>query len=521
MKLGDINNTSEGSTYSDYKDKKTTITLGEKQTLNITIKSTDYQPALGVFIDWNGDHVFSKNEAVTFSSFNADENGATAVAEISVPDFAVIGEHLMRIVAVPYYYTPSPAESFYNGEVEDYTIIVKATPEDPIAAIDKTFIEQQITDNGAETGLKLSNNGNGTLKANISFDYMLPDYPSSKISGNAPKNGFKGIFKTAKKTADRRMAPTRDAATQYVLKYDTDIYDCIGIGNANSATFANMYPGSMLSNLEGMTISSVDVFIGDLPKSTSIVIYGQDKQTKCGELITEQAFTAKEDSWNHVVLDKPVEIGRTDLWIGVKMNQINANGYYIGTDEGPANTGFGDLVNIGGSTWWSMADLGLNYNYCIRANVTGNRTPAINWLNIDKETVEVAPGNTGNVTVGFAPQNLNDGIYEAYIEITGNDPLNRYTKIPVYMIMGKTSSVSLSKDGKSGIMLNGNTLTVKTEKTIGSIRVCDLNGRTVMSGSNGNNEATVDLSTLVKGIYIITVSHTDGTSVSIKIPVLK
>ena len=521
VKLGDINNTSEGSTYSDYSDKKTTITVGEKQTLNITIKTNDYQPTLGVFIDWNGDHAFSSNETVKFTTFTADETGGAAEAEITVPDFATLGEHRMRIVALPYYYTPDPATIFYNGEVEDYTIIVKPSSGTPVATIDRAIIEQQMTDNTASTGVNLNNTGEGTLKANISYDYLLPGFPSINTSKNAPKSGFKGIFKTAKRTAGRQMEPEKDANTQYVLKYDNGQYDCIGIGNAPSAIFANMYPGALLSNLEGMTISSVDVYIGTTPKNASIMIYGQKKQTECGDIITEQSFTPAEYSWNHVVLDKPVVIGSTDLWIGVKMDEINANGYYIGVDEGPASIGFGDVVNIGGSTWWSMADLGLKYNYCIRANVTGNRTPAISWLNIDKETVEVAPESTRNVTVSFAPQNLNDGVYEAFIEITSNDPLNRYTKIPVYMIMGKTSSISFSKNGKSGIMFNGNMLTVKTEKTIGGIRICDLNGRTVMNGHYGSNEATADLSTLGKGIYIVTVNHTDGTSVSIKIPVLK
>ena len=277
----------------------------------------------------------------------------------------------------------------------------------------------------------------------------------------------------------------------------------------------------MLSSLEGMKISSVDVYVGDVPKSASIVIYGQNKQTVCGDLIAEKAFTPKEQSWNRIVLDQPVEIGTTDLWIGVKMNNINASGYYIGADEGPAVVGFGDIVNIGGDTWWSMADLGLNYNYCIRANVTGNRTAAINWLSTDKKSVEVAAGTEGKLNVNFTPQGLKDGLYEAYLEISTNDPLNSFTRIPVYMLNGELTAIGSVEKDNLGITLNGSTVTIKSDKTIAVVNVSDLSGRSVMTTKVNSEEATVNLGSLGKGVYIITATYTDGKSVSVKVPVLK
>lgn len=387
---------------------------------------------------------------------------------------------------------------------------------------DKTVIEQFTDGKDATSVLTLTNNGGGTLNADIDFKYVLPNAPTSNYAAKvAPKAEFKGQLKAARMKAVAQKAPESDPATQYVLKYDSDVYDCIGIGNAPSATFASLYPGAMLSSLKGMTVSSVDVYVGDVPESASIVIYGQKKQSECGDLITEQAFTPKAQSWNHVVLSQPVEIGTTDLWIGVRMENIVATGYYIGVDEGPAVIGFGDLVNIGGSTWWSMADLGLDYNYCIRANVTGDRTPAISWLSTDKKSMEVAAGSEGKLNVSFTPQGLEEGVYEAYLEVSTNDPFNSFIRIPVYMVNGELTAIGSVEQEGLGITLNGGNVTIKGGKTIAALKVSDLTGRCLMTSKPGAEEATVSLSQFAKGVYVITATYADGKSVSVKVPALK
>lgn len=327
--------------------------------------------------------------------------------------------------------------------------------------MESSIIEQSVKDETATQDFSIANSGNSALTVNINMNYVLPGAPTSNYSAKiAPKGEFKGKFKMSDKRMAKRMAPANDSEAQYVLKYSGDNYSKIGLGNASSAIFANMYPGDMLSNIVGMSVSSVDVYVGDAPKSASIVIYGEKSQTKNGELVAEKSFAPVADSWNHVVLDQPIAIDGKDLWVGVKMNELKESDYCIGVDQGPAIVGFGDIVNIGGDTWWSMADLGLDYNYCIRANVTGTRTAAINWLSVDKNNVEVAAGNTEKVNVNFAPQGLAEGIYEAYLDITINDPLNAYTRIPVYMTKGQSSGISLVKDGMSDIVLRGNVLSV-------------------------------------------------------------
>lgn len=525
VKLGDINNTSEGSTYSDFTDKKTTIhTGGETVNLEVSINTQNYEPAFGMFIDWNGDHNFSYDEQVELSEFTATDNSGLAKATISVPETAVAGEHRVRMVAVPYYYNPDPAGSYYYAEVEDYTIVVERAAGSAAATIDKNIVDETVEGGTKTTDITLANNGEGKLTANVALTYYLPDAP--KIGDNAAnaanRAAARGKFNVKAQKVEKKDAPVKDADTQFVLKYDNDIYDCIGLGNASTAIFAGMYPGAMLSNIAGMTVNSVDVYVGpNVPESASIVIYGEGSQDKTGAVIAEKAFTPTADSWNHIMLDNPVTIGSTDLWVGVKMNGLTANGYYIGVDEGPAKVGFSDLVNIGGNTWWSMSDLGLDYNYCIRANVGGTRTPVINWLSVDKENLEVASGSTDKIGLSFATQGLKKGLYEAAIEITTNDPLLKSTVVPVYMVNGDLSAISEIENGKPGIVLNGNVLTVKSAKAVSGVKVTDISGRSMMSAAVNGNEATVDLTAFGKGVYIVTVAHNDGTKISVKVPVIR
>lgn len=523
VKLGDMENTSEGGTYTDYTDKKATIHTGETIKLNVEIQTNDYTPALGVFIDWNGDHNFTYDEAVEFDEFNTTDNSGSASATISVPETAVAGEQRVRLVAVPYYYTPSPADTYYTGEVEDYTIVVERAAGSAAASIGQDVIDETMDGVEKSSTLTIANDGEGKLTVNMEQTYFLPDRP--RIEDNVPnasrRAAVKGKFNVIARTAAAPAAPAKDDATQFVLKYDNDINDCIGLGNASVATFANMYPGAMLSNLEGMTLNSVDVYIGTVPTKASIVIYGQNKQDRNGDLLAEKAFTPVEQSWNHVVLDNPITIGSTDLWIGVRMEGMNSKGYYIGVDNGPAMVGFGDIVNIGGQVWWSMSDLGLDYNYCIRANVAGTRTPVIDWLSLDKNSVEVQPSASENIAVNLSVQGLKQGIYEAQIEVTTNDPLGKKTTIPVYMVNGDIASVSEIETGKLGIVFNGSILTITDVKPLAEIRVTDLSGRCVMNAPADGNEITIDFSALGKGLFIVTAVRNDGTSLSVKVPATK
>ncbi|MFR0835826.1 MAG: hypothetical protein ACLSG8_06470 [Barnesiella sp.] len=110
-----------------------------------------------------------------------------------------------------------------------------------------------------------------------------------------------------------------------------------------------------------------------------------------------------------------------------KFKGFKPNSYQIGSDAGPAIRGFGDIVNVGGSTWWSLADLGMDSNNSLRANITGERTPAISWLTADKRA-GITGANSETVKLTMNATDLKTTLYEAIVEITSNDILNQSVK---------------------------------------------------------------------------------------------
>lgn len=123
--------------------------------------------------------------------------------------------------------------------------------------------------------------------------------------------------------------------------------------------------------------------------------------------------------------------------------------------------------------------------------------------------------------MNFDPQGLEEGLYEAYLEISTNDPLNSFVRIPVYMINGQLSGIGSVENGETSVRLNGSTLTVSGEKAIANIVVTDMSGRTAMTVKADGCEASVSLASLANGLYIATVVYDNGKAVSIKVPVLK
>lgn len=329
---------------------------------------------------------------------------------------------------------------------------------------------------------------------------------------------MKVIRKAAAKTSAN---PAKDDATQYVLRYDNGQYDIIGITNADTAIYANYFPGEMLASLKGMKLSSVDVYVSTPSKKNSIVIFGQKDQSNNGDLLVEQPFQPVKDSWNHVVLDQPITIGDQDLWIGYQATGMIAGTYCIGVDHGNGLCGFGDRTYIGQDIWWSMVDLGMNYNYCLRANVTGERTPAISWLSVADRHIDVANGKTGKVNVSVDASKLDNGLYEAKIEIRTNDALRSVINIPVYVVNGQgTGIISKEYTGGATVRVSGNTLAVSADKNIDRIQVFDLSGRLTQTLSVNGRSYNATLTGLSGSLYIMKISYADGTSSTIKVPVI-
>jgi len=129
VKFNEIDNRS-GITdleYEPFRDMKANVTPG--QTIPITIEGDtggDWSSFATAFIDWNKNGKMDDDgESYPLGSItnSTGEDGEQLISSITVPQNALIGENILRIVMAEIEPT-NPCAALYLGQAEDYTIVV-------------------------------------------------------------------------------------------------------------------------------------------------------------------------------------------------------------------------------------------------------------------------------------------------------------------------------------------------------------------------------------------------------------
>lgn len=81
-----------------------------------------------------------------------------------------------------------------------------------------------------------------------------------------------------------------ESQAEFVLRYDNGLESEVSLSGGSSAVYAQYFPGNMLAGLSGMQISSVDVYINDVPDKAQVVIFGQGSQSNAGNELMRQTF---------------------------------------------------------------------------------------------------------------------------------------------------------------------------------------------------------------------------------------
>lgn len=503
--IGDIDNESGWSLYSDFRNQKTPIALGDTLKLKV-----DYQANNGdffkVYVDWNGNGLF-EDDGEFMGYISKDSTYITVPKGID----ARPGDKCMRLLLSQGDVPPYGVYTF--GETEDYTLTLVKTGDNPAAALSEESFDDTLPAEGTSTLTEeIENQGDKDLSASFSLSYQLPNSPeSTTTTPGAVVSNPDGAPKllVAPLTKTKASEPAQEENTKYVLSYGKGYSG--GIGTASTfVDYAHYYPAEMLSAIKGMTISSVDVYLETAPRKSFVTVRGQYKQQIAGNEILKQQFTPMANSWNHIVLDKPVEIGSQDLWVGVSLEGVKNIASQIGVDSQPAVAGYGDLISTDNNNyWWSLADLGTNHNLLIRANVTGTPTPAINWLALDKSNIALAAGGKDNVTLNVNAKGLTDGVYEATLVVNTNDPLRSVVKVPVAVQVGDPSGISTTSTQSAPLQLlqKGHMLEVATSETVKTVALYATDGR-LLARVNGTKHLFVGA--LPTGMYHVNVTLSNG-----------
>ena len=306
----------------------------------------------------------------------------------------------------------------------------------------------------------------------------------------------------------------------FVLTYAGDYKAATGAAY-QSVRFSHYYPATALAAIKGMKISSIDVYLIDAAKEKSEVCIwkGSAAQMYTSEqVLYSQEFTPVANGWNHIQFKEPFVItAEDDLYIGVRLTGCEELQWEIGIDNNPANLGYGDLMSYGNSpTWWSLADLGADANVLIRANVTGARTPAVDWLKLDKTSDTIAPGGEATLTVTANPWLVDKTVYDGMIRITSNDPLAKGAKIPVYLdnydgTVNGMKFINVDADKNNLRITADRRITVDTDKHVSYMAIFTVDGRQIAMNFDTN---AIDASALQYGVYAVKAVLADGTTVS-------
>jgi hypothetical protein len=128
------------SGYSDYTSMSTTVKKGETHTITVNANTDgSYRIQSKVWIDWNGDCDFDDaDEEYDLGFANTTPDGPTDMSPLSItiPSGATIGSTIMRVstryTSSSFITYPTSCETGFDGEIEDYTVIV----EDATASIE-------------------------------------------------------------------------------------------------------------------------------------------------------------------------------------------------------------------------------------------------------------------------------------------------------------------------------------------------------------------------------------------------
>lgn len=513
VKFGTVDNESGVATYTDFFNAEgcmTDIRLGETLTLT---REPEGRYLTGVWVDWNGDGMFDgPGEEVGYLSTSVGSE-----VQIKIPEGISVdaGPKRLRII-VDAWNNPQPCGIHNYGETEDYALNVVRNDNTPSLTVDLSELSSESFDNEhKQTSFVLGNVGDALLNATAKIHYTLSDVYEPRQM--APASSFKSSVK-ARKSAALSADAAAPAGVAHVLKYDGGHENAVSLGNYASAIFGSYWPATKLIPLKGMEISSVDVYIETAPESAKIKIFGAGANaSESGELLVEQPFEITPKAWNTITLATPLKITGEDLWIGVEMSGMSTTEYHIGIDGIPAISGYGDVCNIGGNHWWSMSELGIDHNFCVRANVSGQISPYLNWLTLDNDNFSVEPGKSSTVKATMNPENLAVGTYEATIEIRTNDELHQVHNIPVYFANGVLSSIDATHVNKASVRFTAEGIVLSGEEAIASVVVADLAGHTVISETVGTSHAAIPVDNLANGVYVLAVTYVDGTVETAKV----
>jgi len=315
-----------------------------------------------------------------------------------------------------------------------------------------------------------------------------------------------------------------------------------GIGSAcPPTTSAVRWDAQMLADYEGYKISKIRFALNDneIDYLKPKIWQGID----ASELIYEDSvdITTLMEGWNTHEIEPPVSWDITkELWVGYQC-EYGLGDFPHGCDEGPAVTGYGDLIECGG-TWDTLSNLGLDYNFNLHVYLidTAGNEVKINFP--DKDPIRDYFGVNLYMSINGGEYKLIDFLPYAKNEIQYQVPVEDDGTIRCYKITAVWDSNTdycesdpfLSKENPEQdfvcVLLTGvenkikvhnnlvhifpnpatNQLTIESVENIETIHIVNHLGQTILLKTIGAKQTVLNTSGMENGMYLLRAKNEKG-----------
>ena len=290
------------------------------------------------------------------------------------------------------------------------------------------------------------------------------------------------------------------------IHWDTgENYNTVGLTSGGTFLVASRWEEENLASYHGMFITQVALYPTGPNTIYTLKVWAGDNAANL--LVSQPLSNLSIDQWNTVVLDTPAEINAfEELWFGYECFEQPEGEHPAGCDDGPAISGYGDMISIDGVTWDPLLSFGLDYNWNLQAylEVIDNaaplnpiaQEPILNTgevsLEASKSAGGVFDGNQREVLLGYnlwrdgnmiayvsEPDTFyldypGPGIWEYYVSAVF-DQGESFTDGPAEVeILNDGSITGIVYDGFSLVPIPGATVTLDTS---GLETVTDSNGK--------------------------------------------
>lgn len=168
-----------------------------------------------------------------------------------------------------------------------------------------------------------------------------------------------GIAQFAAQKLDHPVSVPADKQEEGVwIHYDSGESDnALGLSDGAIFQSAIRWEPADLADFDGMVITSIRVYINDLPDAASVIIY-QGADDASLEQKHFQAYEPVAESWNEIILDSPVTIDASlELWVSSQVDDAGDGLFSSGMDTTIDDAvGYGNMVNLG-TGWDILTDL--------------------------------------------------------------------------------------------------------------------------------------------------------------------